>query len=599
MNNPSQNHWKSLRGLSEYLWPEQRADLKARVVLSMFCLLVGKAFNTYVPFVYKDIIDQLAPDKAILMLPLSLIFAYGIARLSAQGFGELRDLIFAKVTQYAQRTIGLKTFEHLHALSLAFHLSRQTGGLTRVIERGTRGIQTVLSFMLFNILPTIIEIVLVLGILLYQFPSAFSWVTGITIFIYIFFTLAITNWRVKHRQIMNQKDTEANTKAIDSLLNFETVKYFTNEIHEQKRFDQALAGYEEAAVQSQNSLSILNMGQGLIITIGLLIVMYLAAQGVVLKQLSLGEFVLLNTFLIQLYLPLNFLGFVYRETKQSLVDMDKMFELLNVNPDVQDLPDAKELKLSNGQVEFKNVCFSYDNQRQILKNVNFIVPAGKSVAIVGSSGAGKSTISRLLFRFYDIQKGQILLDGQDIKNLKQTSVRAAIGIVPQDTVLFNDSIEYNILYGRPTATQTEMIEAAKMARIDTFVQSLPQAYNSQVGERGLKLSGGEKQRVAIARTILKQPKILIFDEATSALDTRTEKEIQESLRAVAKNRTSLVIAHRLSTVVDCDEILVLKNGEIIERGKHTELLNQAGEYSQMWAKQQEAKQQEEHNLSKV
>lgn len=583
------NHWVTLKKLSRYLWPHGRSDLKMRVVLSMFFLLLGKAVNTYVPFLYKDIIDALSPEKALFAVPLFLILAYGVARIAAQGFGELRDFIFARVAQYAQRTVGLKTFEHLHNLSLSFHLNRQTGGLSRVIERGTRGIQTVLSFMLFNILPTIIEILLVVGILIYQFQISFGLVTGITIFLYIFFTLAVTNWRVKHRQMMNQKDTEANTKAIDSLLNFETVKYFTNENHEKARFDQALEGYESAAVQSQSSLSLLNIGQGTIISVGLFTVMYLAAQGVVQKNLTLGDFVLLNTFLIQLYLPLNFLGFVYRETKQSLVDMDKMFELLQVDPDIKDVPGAPVLSLQGGEVEFRNVGFHYQPERPILKNISFKVPAGHSVAIVGSSGAGKSTISRLLFRFYDAQSGQILLDGQDIKNLAQKSVRSVIGIVPQDTVLFNDTIEYNILYGRPGSSDEEMKEAARMARIDSFVQKLPEAYQTRVGERGLKLSGGEKQRVAIARTILKKPQILIFDEATSALDTKTEKEIQESLRAVSKNRTTLVIAHRLSTVVDCDEILVLKEGEVVERGKHAALLRLGGEYAQMWAKQQEAK----------
>ncbi len=582
------NHWSTLKSFLPYLWPEGRADLKLRVLISMLSLLLAKAINTYIPFLYKHAIDALSVERAVIAVPFVFILVYAIARVGAQGFGELRDFLFAKVTQHAQRAIGLKTFQHLHHLSMAFHLERQTGGLTRVIERGTRGIQTVLSFMLFNILPTIIEIALVTIILLYQFHFAFGVITACTILIYIYYTLSITNWRVKHRVAMNQKDSEANTKAIDSLLNFETVKYFTNEAHEHARFDQALAGYETAAVQSQTSLSLLNVGQGIIISTGLFAVMYLAADGVASGQMTVGDFVLLNTFLIQLYLPLNLLGFVYRETKQSLVDMDKMFELLKVNPDVQDLANAKDILLPAGEVEFKNVEFSYRPDRTILKDVSFKVPAGKSVAIVGSSGAGKSTISRLLFRFYDVQKGQILIDGQDIRSVTQKSLRGAIGVVPQDTVLFNDTIGYNIFYGRPNASESEMIEAARMARIDAFVQKLPEGYKTKVGERGLKLSGGEKQRVAIARTILKHPKILIFDEATSALDTRTEKEIQESLRAVSKNRTTLVIAHRLSTVVDCDEIIVLKEGEVVERGRHHELLRMNGEYAQMWLKQQEA-----------
>ena len=590
---PRVSHWRTLASLAHYLWPKGRTDLKIRVVVSMLFLILGKAVNTYIPFLYKGAIDALTVKDAAIAVPVMMILGYAIARVGAQAFGELRDFVFARVTQHAQRTVGLKTFEHLHGLSMAFHLDRQTGGLSRVIERGTRGIQTVLSFMLFNILPTIVEIALVVGILLYQFTPIFAAVTAGTIAIYIVYTLTVTNWRVKHRQTMNAKDSEANSKAIDSLLNFETVKYFTNEEHEKNRFDISLAGYETAAVQNQSSLSVLNIGQGCIISVGLFAVMYLAAVGVSENRMTLGDFVMLNTFLMQLYLPLNFLGFVYRETKQSLVDMDKMFELLDVAPDVRDFPEAKDLQLKIGEVEFKDVWFSYQPTRPILKGVSFKVPAGGTVAIVGSSGAGKSTISRLFFRFYDAQRGQILIDGQDIQRVKQKSLRAAIGIVPQDTVLFNDSIEYNILYGRPSATHEEMVEAAKMARIDEFVQRLPEKYKTRVGERGLKLSGGEKQRVAIARTILKRPRIVIFDEATSALDTRTEKEIQESLQAIAKDRTTIVIAHRLSTVVDADEIIVLKEGEIVERGRHHDLLQRNGEYAAMWAKQQEAKRLEQ------
>lgn len=586
------SYWHTLRSLLPYLWPQGRADLKWRVFLSLLCLLLGKAINTSTPFFYKYSIDQLSREQALLTVPFLFILAYAIARVLSQFFGELRDLVFSKVNQGAQRTLGLKTFHHLHRLSLAFHLERQTGGLSRAIERGTRGIQTLLGFGLFNILPTIIEIALVTGILFYRFSFAFAAVTVLTIAAYITYTLVVSNWRVGHRQIMNQADSEASSKAVDSLLNFETVKYFNNEIHEERRFDAALSGYERAAVLSQTSLSLLNVGQGVIISLGLFCVMWLAARGVVAGQMTVGDFVMLNTFLIQLYMPLNLLGFVYRESMQSLTDMEKMFELLEVNAEVKDHDGAKDLDLSQGVVEFRNVSFAYGNGREILKDVSFRIGAGQSVAVVGSSGAGKSTLSRLLFRFYDVQGGQILIDGQDIREITQSSLRAAIGVVPQDTVLFNDTIGYNILYGRPGATRDEMIAAARLARIDAFVQSVPDGYEAKVGERGLKLSGGEKQRVAIARTILKQPKILIFDEATSALDTRTEKEIQESLRNVAKNRSTLVIAHRLSTVVDSDEILVLKEGQIIERGRHRDLLALNGEYAAMWTKQQEEKKQQ-------
>ncbi len=581
-------HLKTLFSLFPYLWPKNRNDLKIRVVIAMLSLILAKIISSYIPFLYKDAIDALTPGKAVIVVPFVLILSYAIARVTAQAFGELRDFVFAKVTQHAQRAVALKTFEHLHQLSMAFHLERQTGGLSRLIERGTRGIQTILTFSLFNTLPTVVEIALVTGILLYRFHYFFGVVTALTIAIYIIYTLLITNWRVKHRQVMNQKDSEANSKAIDSLLNYETVKYFSNEGHEQSRYDVALASYEEAAVLSQSSMSILNIGQGLIISSGLFAMMLMAAKGVTTNEMTVGDFVLLNTFLVQLYMPLNLLGFVYRETKQSLVDMDKMFELLSVNPDVQDKAGAQPLRLTKGEIEFKNVSFSYNSDRQILRNLSFKVPSGHSVAIVGSSGSGKSTMSRLLFRFYDVQEGQILIDGQDLREVTQKSVRSSIGVVPQDTVLFNDTIGYNILYGRPSASKTEMIDAAQMARIDGFVQKLPDGYETKVGERGLKLSGGEKQRVAIARTILKGPKILIFDEATSALDSKIEKEIQDSLRAVSKDRTTLVIAHRLSTVVDCEQILVLREGEIIERGTHASLLAQKGEYYQMWYKQQEA-----------
>jgi ABC-type transport system involved in Fe-S cluster assembly fused permease/ATPase subunit len=590
--NRSDSSWQTLKSLLPYLWPVGRMDLKGRVVVAMLSLLIAKSVNVSVPFFMKGAIDKLSlvvqGETVYISAAIGLTVAYAAARIGQQLFSEFRDFIFARVTQFTQRQIGLRTFEHLHSLSLAFHLDRQTGGLSRVIERGTRGIQTVLQFMLFNILPTIVEVVIVSIVLFFTFGWQFALITMGTIGIYVWYTIAITNWRVKFRKEMMQKDTEANTKAIDSLLNFETVKYFGNETHEHKRFDRALEGYEAAAIQSQTSLSILNCGQGFIIAVGLVAVMVLAAQGVVQKTMTIGDFVAINTFLIQLYLPLNILGFAYRETTQSLVEMDKMFELLSVERDIKDVPGAKALSLFAGGIEFKNVSFHYSADRPILKNVSFDVQPGKTVAIVGPSGSGKSTLSRLLFRFYDPTVGAVLIDKQDLREVEQASVRRAIGIVPQDTVLFNDTIGYNIQYGRPEATEEEMKEAARLAKIDTFVARLPQGYKSMVGERGLKLSGGEKQRVAIARTILKNPKILVFDEATSALDTQTEQGIQTSLREVARDRTALVIAHRLSTVVDADLILVLKDGEIVERGRHDELLKTGGEYSRMWKLQAEA-----------
>lgn len=585
---------RTLKELVRYLWPKDRADLRARVVFAMLCLAAAKAVNVWVPYLLKLTIDRLSVNATpnAFWPVMGLVVAYCLARVMTQGFGELRDFLFARVSQHTQRTVGLKTFKHLHQLSLAFHLDRQTGGLSRVIERGTRGIQTVLSFMLFNILPTILEVFLVAGILWVAFGWAFAVVTFGTIVSYIAFTLTLTNWRLKFRKTMLERDSEANTKAIDSLINFETVKYFGNESHEYARYDRSLAGYEHAAVRSQTSLSLLNIGQGLIIGIGLFGVLALSAHGVTHGSMSIGDFVLVNTYLIQLYLPLNFLGFVYREIKQSLVDMEKMFELLRVESDVKDLPGATDLKVESGEVVFDRVSFSYGPDRKILKDVSFRVPPGKTVAIVGPSGAGKSTISRLLFRFYDVSNGSIRIDGQPISGVSQDSLRQAIGIVPQDTVLFNDTIGYNILYGRPKASDDEMKTAARLASIDPFIARLPQGYSTPVGERGLKLSGGEKQRVAIARTILKGPRILLFDEATSALDSRTEREIQASLREVSRERTTLVIAHRLSTVVDADEILVLREGEIVERGRHEALIAARGEYAQMWARQSEAQRAE-------
>jgi ATP-binding cassette subfamily B protein len=574
-----------MRTLLPYLWPVG-LDLRARVVGAMLFLIAAKLVNVYVPVLYKHAVDALSPSQALVAVPLGVLLAYGGARIVAQTFGELRDALFAKVGQRAIRTVGLEVFRHLHRLAMRFHMDRQTGGLTRAIERGTKGIEFLLSFMLFNILPTLLEIGLVCGMLWKLYDIRFAAVTFATIAIYIAFTLGITEWRIKFRRTMNETDQEANTKAIDSLLNYETVKYFGNEDHEANRFDHALQRFETAAVISKTTLSLLNIGQGLIISAGLTVVMIMAAQGVISKELTVGDFVLVNTYLIQLYLPLNFLGFVYREIKQSLIDMESMFVLLDQNEEVADAPNAPALAVNGGVVAFEDVHFGYAADRDILKGISFSVPAGRTVAIVGASGAGKSTLSRLLFRFYDVSSGAVRIDGQDIRTVTQKSLRAAIGIVPQDTVLFNDTVYYNIAYGRPGASREEVEHAAKLARIHDFVTGLPQGYETRVGERGLKLSGGEKQRVAIARTILKAPQILLFDEATSALDTHTEREIQVSLREVSANRTTLVIAHRLSTVVDADEILVLDQGRIIERGRHDDLLAASGRYAEMWKKQQ-------------
>lgn len=587
MAEKKRTQWDTARSLMHHLWPKEYFSLRLRVILAMLSLVLAKVINVYVPFLFKDAVDALSM-KPILLFPMAIIFSYGLARVLQQFFAELRDFLFERVAQHAHRTVALETFRHLHHLSLAFHLDRQTGGLTRVIERGTRAIQTVLSFMLFNILPTLLEILLVTGILYKTFGWLYAVITFVAVASYIVFTFLITNWRKKFRRSMNERDSEANTKAIDSLLNYETVKYFTNEEHEYSRYDQSLAQFQKEAIRSQSSLSLLNVGQGSIVGLGLVGVMSLAAQGVSNGLLTIGDFVLVNTLLIQLFIPLGFLGFVYREVTQGLVDMEKMFELLHINADVPDKPNAKPLEIGQAEVEFDRVSFSYNQDRQILKDVSFKIPQGHTVAIVGPSGSGKSTLARLLFRFYDVTAGQIRVAGQDVREVTQKSLRGAIGIVPQDTVLFNDSIGYNIQYGRPLASQSEVIQAARLSQIHQFVESLPKKYETAVGERGLKLSGGEKQRVAIARTILKDPAILIFDEATSALDSHTEKEIQASLREVSKNRTTLVIAHRLSTIVDANEILVLKKGEIVERGRHSDLLKQGGEYSSMWLKQQQA-----------
>jgi ABC-type transport system involved in Fe-S cluster assembly fused permease/ATPase subunit len=580
---------ETIRSLLPYLWPRNEMELRVRVVAAIVCLFIAKLANVYVPVLYKHAIDALGTTAATAaVLPVGLILAYGLARVLSLAFGELRDAIFAKVAQRSIRSVALNVFRHLHALSLRFHLERQTGGLSRSVERGTKAIQTLLSFMLFNILPTLLEILLVCAILWGMFNIWFALATFVTVVAYIAYTLVITEWRTKFRREMNEMDNQANTKAIDSLLNYETVKYFGNEEHEARRYDTALSFYEKAAVRSQTSLSLLNIGQAAIISVGLTVVMYMAARGIMAGTMTIGDFVLVNTYLLQLYQPLNFFGFVYREIKQGLADMEKMFELLEIDREIADAPDAKPLAVTGASVAFDGVEFGYDPRRPILKGVSFTVPAGRTVAIVGPSGAGKSTISRLLFRFYDPNAGRILIDGQDISAITQDSLRSAIGIVPQDTVLFNDTIFYNVAYGRPGASVEEVERAARLAHIHDFVLRLPDGYKTMVGERGLKLSGGDKQRVAIARTILKQPDILLFDEATSALDTHTEREIQANLREVSRGRTTLVIAHRLSTVIDADEIIVLDDGRIVERGRHGELLARRGAYAAMWTRQQEA-----------
>lgn len=583
----------TIRRLLPYLWPKARPEIRARVAFAVLLLVGAKLATVTIPVFYKHAVDALSgTGGAAVVVPIGIVLAYGAARVMSQMFGELREIVFARVAHQAMHQVALETFQHLHRLSLRFHLDRQTGGLNRAIERGTAGIENLLHFLLFQIVPTILEIVMVCAILWWLYDWRFAAVTFVTIVLYVAYTFAITAWRLRYRRKMLEAEGEASTKAVDSLLNYETVKYFGNEAHEARRFDKSLDSYEKAAILSKTSLSLLNVGQGFTIALGLTAVMLLAASEVAAGAMTVGGFVLVNAYLIQLYMPLNFLGMVYREVRQALIDMSSMFRLLHAQAEIVDKPGAPALKVEGARLRFENVDFGYDPRRPILRGVDFEVEPGQTVAIVGASGAGKSTISRLLFRFYDVDGGRILIDGQDISEVTQASLRAAIGIVPQDTVLFNDTIGYNVAYGRPEATEGDVIAAAKLARIHDFVSSLPDGYASRVGERGLKLSGGERQRVSIARTILKRPKLLLFDEATSALDTRTEKEIQESLRQISAGTTTLTIAHRLSTVVDADQILVLDKGVVAERGRHAELLAKDGLYAQMWRRQSETREAE-------
>ena len=595
---PQRSDWATLQRLLPYLW-----QYKVRVVLALAFMVAAKMANVSVPLLLKQLVDAMSIKpgsvEALLVVPLGLLLAYGGLRLCTSLFTELRELVFAKATEGATRSIALQVFGHLHALSLRFHLERQTGGMTRDIERGTRGVQSLISYSLYSIIPTLIEVTMVLALLGTQFDMGYVWITLVALVLYISFTVVVTEWRTKFRREMNELESTSQTRAIDSLLNYETVKYFNNEAFEGRRYDEALEKLRRARIKSQTTLSMLNAGQQLVIAVALVLMLYRATQGVVSGEMTLGDLVMVNAFMIQLYIPLGFLGVLYREIKQSLTDLDKMFVLLEKEREIADQPGAQPLALDGPPaVKFENVRFSYEPAREILHGISFEIPPGKTVAVVGPSGSGKSTLARLLYRFYDVTNasngaepgphgfGRITINGQDIKGVTQSSVRQAIGIVPQDTVLFNDTIEYNILYGRPEAGHDAAVQAAQAAHIHSFIERLPLGYRTMVGERGLKLSGGEKQRVAIARTLLKNPPIVIFDEATSALDSANERAIQAELKSAARNKTTLVIAHRLSTVVDAHEILVLVNGEIVERGTHSDLVSRGGVYAGMWALQQ-------------
>ena len=594
---PPKSDWATLQRLFPYLW-----IYKWRVIAALIFMVGAKMTNVGVPLLLKNLVDSMSykptDPMAILVVPVALLFAYGALRLSTTLLTELRELVFAKATQGAARSIALETFQHLHALSLRFHLERQTGGMTRDIERGVRGIESLISYSLFSIVPTLLEVAMVLSILAVKFDVWFAWITLAALALYITFTVIVTEWRTKYRRQANEFDSAAHSKAIDSLLNYETVKYFNNEAFEASRYDESLERLRRARLKSQTTLSMLNVGQQIIIATGLVAMLWRATQGVVDGRMTLGDLVMVNAFMIQLYIPLNFLGVIYREIKQSLTDLEKMFTLMEREREIADVPGAQALQLAvSSPVVFDDVSFAYDPSRPILHHISFEIPSGKTVAVVGPSGSGKSTLARLMFRFYDVQQGRILIAGQDIKRVTQSSVRQAIGIVPQDTVLFNDTVEYNIAYGKPGATRAEVEEAAASAHIHGFISSTPKGYGTMVGERGLKLSGGEKQRVAIARTLLKNPPILIFDEATSALDSANERAIQAELQSVARNKTTLVIAHRLSTVVDAHEILVMEAGRIIERGNHTALLAMQGRYAEMWALQQQASDRVEDEIA--
>lgn len=571
-----------MKSLAPFLW-----EYRGRVALSLAALVLAKIANVGIPLVLKEIVDALDRDPSVLALPLALLLAYGALRLTSSLFNELRDSVFARVRHGAMRKVSIRVLEHLHKLSLRYHLERKTGGISRDIERGTRSVSSLLNYMVFSILPTLIEVALIAGILLGKYSVWFAVITFASVIVYVYATFWITEWRMKYRVQMNATDSRANTQAIDSLINYETVKYFGNEGHELTRFNATLEEWEDAAVKSQTSLSALNIGQSAIIAVGVTLIMILASRGVVAGELTLGDLVLINAFLLQLFIPLNFLGIVYSQLKHAIADMQLMFDVLEQHPEIEDRPDAIALDVGQGEVRFDRVSFAYDPERPILYDVSLVIPAGHKVAVVGPSGAGKSTLARLLFRFYDVTSGHILINGQDLRAVTQESLRAAIGVVPQDTVLFNDTLEYNIAYASPGAAHDEVERAASAANIHDFIISLPKGYATVVGERGLKLSGGEKQRVAIARVILKNPKILVFDEATSSLDSHSEQAIMESLRSAAENHTTLAIAHRLSTIVDADQILVMEQGRIVERGRHQDLLSQHGLYRRLWELQQQ------------